>query len=72
VLRIPIRDPVPFPPLDPGTGSGLKILDHISESIETIFWVKIFKFFDADADPGIYLTLGPGSEMEKNRLRDPG
>jgi hypothetical protein len=34
--------------------------DHISESLETIFWVKIFKFFDADA------------EMEKIRIRDPG
>jgi hypothetical protein len=22
--------------------------DHTSESIETIFWVKILKFFDAD------------------------
>jgi hypothetical protein len=22
--------------------------DHISESLETIFWVKILKFFDAD------------------------
>jgi hypothetical protein len=29
--------------------------DHISESLETIFWVKILKFFDAD----------PGSGMEK-------
>ncbi len=34
--------------------------DHISESLETIFWVKIFKFFDAD----------PGSVMEKIRIRD--
>ncbi len=34
--------------------------DHISESLETIFWVKILKFFDAD----------PGSGMEKNS--DPG
>jgi hypothetical protein len=24
--------------------------DHISESLETIFWVKILKFFDADPD----------------------
>jgi hypothetical protein len=30
--------------------------EHISESLETIFWVKILKFFDADADPGIFLT----------------
>ncbi len=29
--------------------------DHISESLETVFWAKIFKFFDAD----------PGSWMEK-------
>jgi hypothetical protein len=34
--------------------------DHISESLETIFWVKILKFFDAD----------PGSGMEKIRIRD--
>jgi hypothetical protein len=38
--------------------------DHISESLETIIWVKIFKFFDADPDPGsgIFLTLNPGWE----------
>jgi hypothetical protein len=37
--------------------------DHISESLETTFWVKILKFFDADADPGsgIFLTLDPKS-----------
>jgi hypothetical protein len=29
--------------------------DHISESLETIIWVKILKFFDAD----------PGSVIEK-------
>jgi hypothetical protein len=34
--------------------------DHISESLETIFWVKILKFFDAD----------PGSGMEKTWIRD--
>jgi hypothetical protein len=27
--------------------------DHISESLETIFWVKILKFFDADPGSGI-------------------
>jgi hypothetical protein len=32
---------------------------HISESLETIFWVKIIKFFDADPDPGIFSTLDP-------------
>jgi len=36
--------------------------DHISESLETIFWVKIPvpKFFDADPGPG----------KEKIRIRD--
>jgi hypothetical protein len=52
--------------VDPGSGafltpgSGMNNPDHISESLETIFWVKIFKFFDAD----------PGSGMEKIRIRD--
>jgi hypothetical protein len=69
VLRI--RDPVPFVPLDPGYGMGKKKtgsdpgsefgtnnLDHISESLETIFWVKILKI------------LCSGSGMEKIRIRD--
>jgi hypothetical protein len=30
------------------SGSGMNNLDHISESLERIFWVKILKFFDAD------------------------
>jgi hypothetical protein len=30
----------------------MNIPDHISESLETIFWLKILKFFDADPDPG--------------------
>jgi hypothetical protein len=34
--------------------------DHISESLETIFWVKILKFIVAD----------PGTWMEKIRIRD--
>ncbi len=31
-----------------GSGSGMNNADHISERLETIFWVKILKFFDAD------------------------
>jgi hypothetical protein len=27
--------------------------DHISESLETIFWVKILKVFDADPGSGM-------------------
>jgi hypothetical protein len=38
-----------------GSGSWMNNSDHISQSLETILWVKIFKFFDA----------APGSEMEK-------
>jgi hypothetical protein len=65
-----MRDPVPFSPLDPESGmskksgsrSGMIKPDHISESLETIFGVKILKFFDAD----------PGSGMEKIRIPDPG
>jgi hypothetical protein len=50
----------------PGSGmgeklrSGMNILDHIFESLETIFWFKILKFFYEDADPGNFLTLDPG------------
>jgi hypothetical protein len=33
------------------SGSGMNNPDQISESLETIFWVKIFKVFDAD--PGV-------------------
>jgi hypothetical protein len=43
-----------------GIGSGMNKPDHISQSLGTIFWVKILKFFDAD----------PGSGMEKIRIRD--
>jgi hypothetical protein len=36
--------------------------EHISESLETIFWVKILKFFDAD----------PGSGVRDGKNSDPG
>ncbi len=41
------------------SGSGMNKPDHISESFETIFGVKILKFFDAD----------PGSRWKNS---DPG
>jgi hypothetical protein len=49
------------------SGSGINISDHISQSLETIFLIKILKFFyaAADPDPKIVLPLGPGSGMEK-------
>jgi hypothetical protein len=52
--------------------SGMNILDHISERLETIIRVKILKFYAADADPGIFLTLDLGPGMETIWIRDPG
>jgi hypothetical protein len=63
--------------LDPGTGMGknrgsgsesrINVPDHISESLETIFGLKILKFFDADPGSGIFLSrIRDG----KNRIRD--
>jgi hypothetical protein len=44
------------------SGIGVNIPDHFPENIETIFGLKIHKFFDAELDPGseIFLTLDPG------------
>jgi hypothetical protein len=44
------------------SGSRMNIPDHFSESLETIFGLKILKLFNADLDPvsGIFLTLDPG------------
>ncbi len=36
----------------------MNIPEHISESLETIFWIKFF-----DADPGSFI-LDPGSEYK--------
>jgi hypothetical protein len=46
--------------------------DHIFESLETFFLVKILKFFDADLRSGILKgdSSDPGSGMEKSRIRD--
>jgi hypothetical protein len=44
------------------SGSGMNNPDHISESLETIFWVKILQFFDAD--PG-WKILGSGIQDGK-------
>jgi hypothetical protein len=53
-------------------------LDHIFLSLETIFWVKILKFYDADAEPGsgirdtgICLTLDPGWKIFVFWIPDP-
>jgi hypothetical protein len=51
--------------VDPDQGSGPFdpwIPDHISDSLETIFGLKILKFFDVDADPVSF----------RSWIRDPG
>jgi hypothetical protein len=50
-----------------GSGSGMNNPDHFFESLETIFWVKILKFFDAD--PG-WKKFGSG--IRKGENSDPG
>jgi hypothetical protein len=69
---------MPFLPLDPAYGMG-KNQDpdpgsrmNLPESLETIFWVKNFKFYDAEPCPGagVILTRDPGSG--KIRIRDTG
>ncbi len=50
----------------------MNISDHISESLETIFWVRIPKFFDADADPGFRKLFDPGHGIRVEKNSDPG
>jgi hypothetical protein len=75
-----VADPDPgsgaFLTLDPGSGmgkksgsvSGMNNPDHISERLETIFWVKILKILLRIRDPGWKKF---GSRMEKIRIQDP-
>jgi hypothetical protein len=64
VLRIRIRDPVFFDPgnQDPDPGAGMNSPENFPKSLETVFWVKIFKFFYTDPDP---------RSGSKSRIRDP-
>jgi hypothetical protein len=49
------------------SGSKMNIPDHISESLETIFWVK--KTYNSLMWMRIRILLDPGSGMENS---DPG
>ncbi len=70
LIRDPLwlRDPgwVKSQDQDPESESGIKNPAHISDSLETIFCVKIIKFFDAD--PGIGMEKF-GSGMGKIWIR---
>jgi hypothetical protein len=71
--EISVADPDPDP--NPGSGmgkksrsgSGMNITDHISESLETIYGLKILNFFDMDPDPGSWIQnlFDSESGMEK-------
>jgi hypothetical protein len=52
------------------SGPGKNIPYHISQRLETIFWVKILKFFDANPDTGSGNLFDSGSGMEKIRIGD--
>ncbi len=75
MLRIRIRDLVPFWQLDPGwvksPRSGFRIWDEhpgsYSTSLETIFFVNKTKFSDADPE-----FFWPWIRVGKIRIRDPG
>jgi hypothetical protein len=42
------------------SGSGRNNPNHISESLETTFYVKILKFFDANPGSGLGKNSDPG------------
>ena len=60
MLRIRIRDWVPFWPLDPGSGMGESQHPDPGSGMNNLVGVKILKFFNED----------PGSGMETVRIRD--
>jgi hypothetical protein len=54
-----------------GSGSGMNLLNHISESLETIFWVNVLKFFHAVPDPGSGNLFDPESGIRDGTKLDP-
>ncbi len=54
---------------DPDPESGMNIPDHISDSLETIFWIRNTKFFDPDLGSGNLFDLNTG--WRNYRIRDP-
>ncbi len=73
-----IRGPVPFWPLDQGSGlvkklrsgSGMNIRAHISEILEKMFGLKTIKLFYANPDPESFWPWGSGFWDGKFRIRD--
>ncbi len=48
----------------------MNIPNHISERLETLFWLKILKFFDADPGSGNLFDLDPGWKKFGSEIRD--
>jgi hypothetical protein len=48
----------------------MNIPGHFSESLETIFWVKILNLFNADPEPGsgIIVTLDQNSDPGSGKI----
>jgi hypothetical protein len=53
---------------NPEPGPEMKIPDRIFENLVSVFWVKIFKFFDADPDPGSCQPWIWDPGWKKNRI----
>ncbi len=62
-----------------GSGSGINYLDHISKSLETIFWVKsLMRIRDGKNSDPVWEKIGsrildkhPGSETLFGIISDP-
>jgi hypothetical protein len=54
------------------SGSGMNILDHIFKSLETVFWVKILKFFYPDPGSGNIFDPRSGRRDPGLKNSDPG
>jgi hypothetical protein len=52
---------------DPSPESGMNNLDHISESLGAIFWIKILKFYDRDLGGK---NFGPGINIPDSQHRE--
>jgi hypothetical protein len=46
--------------------------DHIFKSQETVFWIKILKFFDADPGSGMEKKFGSGMEKFRSGMENFG
>jgi hypothetical protein len=65
-IKINVVDPDPASGAFLAPGSGIRyehLGSYFREPLETIFWIKILKFFNADEDPDIFLILDQGSGM---------